>query len=322
MNFLKKIFGHIWPDEPHNEIKIQTGAEPENELETEATEQIQGDVSTLGSLLRETIDYYKTLGCPCAFPRFIQYTSIDCVDSGDSFFMRETESFIQASDDCFDTKEIDKGNECYRAILTCKTCGSTFIKAWSDFSIAISRTYLKPLELKAPQIGADAEKPIPFMAGLCGHSMPDKAGFKHVDHDTFRAYLRALKDCAKFSAIKIVNSNRELLYDDNQDRFYDVHSIVFNKQRYNFRISDVISLENLQHTLLEACFKDLINNLNFKSSAFDSKVYYRSKEGLSSGYLKQDELIIIVSFGESQPGRYKIFFEGIIELQSCKQNTG
>lgn len=108
--------------------------------------------------------------------------------------MSETEGFIQFSGDCFDGKVVDKGDECYKAIYTCKTCGSTYISAWSDFSIRVSRTYLKPTELKAKQIGADPEQPIPFFVGLFGHSYPDRAEFKHVDFDTFKNYIQALKN--------------------------------------------------------------------------------------------------------------------------------
>ena len=158
-----------------------------------SVEQIQEDTERLWSLLRETVEYYKSLSCPCAFPRFIQYTSIDCRETNDSFYMSETEGFIHAASECFDSKETDKGDECYRAIYTCKTCGSTYTKAWSDFSIKVDRTYLKPLQLKVQQVGADAEKPIPFFVGIFGHSYPDRAEFRFVDYDSFREYIRALQ---------------------------------------------------------------------------------------------------------------------------------
>jgi hypothetical protein len=184
MNFLQKIFGQ----KHHDKQITETGFQPRT------VEQIQKDTNRLWALLRETIEYYKSLACPCAFPRFIQYASIDCRETHNSFYMSETEGFIQTSGDCFDTKEIDKGDECFKAIYTCKTCGSTYINAWSDFSIRISRTYLKPLQLKANQVGADAENPIPFFVGIFGHSYPDRSDFRNVDFETFKDYIRALKN--------------------------------------------------------------------------------------------------------------------------------
>ncbi len=184
MNFLQKIFGHKQPDKQSNEPASQP----------RTVEQIQEATNRLWALLRETVEYYKSVACPCAFPRFIQYTSIDCRETHNSFYTSETEGFIQTSGDCFEGKEIDKDDECYKAIYTCKTCGSTYLNAWSDFSIRVSRTYLKPIELKAKQIGADAEQPTPFFVGLFGHSYPDRADFKHLGFDEFRGYVRALKN--------------------------------------------------------------------------------------------------------------------------------
>jgi hypothetical protein len=184
MNLLQKIFGQ--KQGPKQTDIVVQGAR--------TVEQIQADANKLWALLGETVEYYKSLACPCAFPRFIQYTSIDCRTTHNSFYMSETEGFIQTSSDCFDGKELDKGDECYRGIYTCKTCGSTYINAWSDFSIRVSRTYLKPIELKSSQIGADAQQPIPYFLGLFGRSLPEQSDFKHVEYDTFRAYIRALKN--------------------------------------------------------------------------------------------------------------------------------
>ena len=183
MNFLQKIFGQKQPDKRI----IGTASQPTT------VEQIEADTNQLWTLLRETVEYYNAVACPCAFPRFIQYTSIDCRDTHNSFYMSETEGFIQTSGDCFDGIEVDKGDECYKAIYTCKTCGSTYINAWSDFSIRVNRTYQKPTALKTKQIGADVELPIPFFVGLFGHSYPDKANFRYTDFETFKEYIRALK---------------------------------------------------------------------------------------------------------------------------------
>jgi hypothetical protein len=88
---------------------------------------------------------------------------------------------------------MDKGDECQRAIYTCKTCGSTYLNAWSDFSIIVSRTYLKPIKITANQIGADAVQPIPLFVGLYGHSIPDVSNFRRVGLEEFKGYIQALK---------------------------------------------------------------------------------------------------------------------------------
>jgi hypothetical protein len=187
MNFLLKIFGHKRSDKQN----------PQAVTQPMKVAQIQEDTNRLWGVLKATVEYYKSIACPCAFPRFIQYTSIDCRETHNSFYMCETEGFIKASGDCFEGKEIDKEDECYKAISTCKICGSTYINAWSDFSIKVSRTYLKPIELKAKQIGANPEQPIPFFIGLFGHSYPNRADFKLVDIDTYKNYIRALKNGAE-----------------------------------------------------------------------------------------------------------------------------
>jgi hypothetical protein len=183
MKFLQNIFGK----------KQSFGQKIKAETQSQSIEQIQEETNKLWALLCDTVEYYKMSACPCAFPRFIQYTSIDCRETHNSFYMSEAEGFIQFSGDCFESQEIDKGDESYKAIYTCKTCGSKYIKAWSDFSIRVSRNYLKPIELKASQLGADAENPIPYFVGLFGHSYPDRAGFKWQNFDTFKEYIRALK---------------------------------------------------------------------------------------------------------------------------------
>lgn len=140
-------------------------------------------------LIRQTVAWYQEVACACAFPRFIQYTGIDCVDWGKSFSMYETEMLIAHA-----LPYYDKGNEQGEgAIYSCKKCGSSFQFGWSDFSIHVSRSYFKPLLLKAVQAGAAIETPIPYYGGFAGHSLPDQHLFCRVDAAAFIAYIRALK---------------------------------------------------------------------------------------------------------------------------------
>jgi hypothetical protein len=140
--------------------------------------------------IKETLAYYNSIACACAFPRFRQYAAIDCVEYRGSFYMSEVEAFLQHCQPYFDIKESDKGDEAYRAVYTCKKCGSTYDYGWSDFSIYVSRTYLKIKEFKAIQVGSAAEQPIPFYIGLFGHKLPDQGLFKRVGLTDYIAYLR------------------------------------------------------------------------------------------------------------------------------------
>ncbi len=171
----------------------QIKRKPDNKDSISFENEIRENTNQLWQLLRDTVAYYNSIACPCAFPRFIQYTSIDCSDTHNSYYVSETEGFIQASVKCFNIEYMDKGDECQRAIYTCKTCGSTYLNAWSDFSIIVSRTYLKPIKITANQIGADAVQPIPLFVGLYGHSIPDVSNFRRVGLEEFKGYIQALK---------------------------------------------------------------------------------------------------------------------------------
>ena len=50
------------------------------------------------------------------------------------------------------------------------------------------------------------------------------------------------------------------------------------------------------------------NEYNIRNSFIEK---YISEEGLEIHYLKKDDIIYLFSYGEFQPGRYILFFEGI-----------
>ncbi|MBC6112640.1 hypothetical protein ACFOG5_11520 [Pedobacter fastidiosus] len=145
------------------------------------------------AMVKEVLNYYNTVSCQCAYPRFIQYTSIDCRDYDGTFFVLETEAFIEHAFEYFDVSKINNGEESIRSIYTCKKCKSTFEYGWSDFSIAISRAYLKPIQIMAIQIGAEADTPIPVVMGLCGHKLRTMEFYDMVTFDDFLAYIYELK---------------------------------------------------------------------------------------------------------------------------------
>jgi len=184
MNFLKKIFG------------IQKSQE--NEVPTKAhadrIKVIKENTDMLWTFIGETVDYYNSVSCPCAFPRFRQIVSLDCTDYGKSFYASETEGFISNASIFFKRQNLESGIEASNELWTCKTCGSVYQYGWSDFSIHVNRTILKIIDLKTEELGAPAELPLPLFVGLFGHNFPDKAYINPVDFETFKSYMLQLKN--------------------------------------------------------------------------------------------------------------------------------
>jgi hypothetical protein len=153
---------------------------------------IQEATDEMWAMLSDTMEYYNSVSCQCAFPRFRQYAAIDCVDYAGSFYMSETEGFIYLAQKYFDITPVSPTVDANNSIYTCKKCGSTFYFGWQDFSIHVNRSVLKPQELKVTDVGAPAKQPIPFVIGLFGHKYPDRSLFDKVTIETFKEYLQAL----------------------------------------------------------------------------------------------------------------------------------
>ena len=163
-------------------------------------EQIEKDTEKLWTQVERTLEFYDKQACQCAFPRFRQYVSIDCVDTSNSFYVSETEAFISRSKRYFDIQTLaaEQGGECSLAIYTCKKCGSTYEFGWSDFSIHVSRSYLKLMKKKVNDIGGEPLTPIPVFVGPFGHSYPDKA-FAKDDLEGLTKYFQEIKPAANNS---------------------------------------------------------------------------------------------------------------------------
>jgi len=158
-------------------------------------EQYKIDIGLLSTRIENILEFYDSHSCQCAFPRFRQYTSIDSADTGNSFYVNETEAFIDNCGKYFDIKKMtpERGGECYLSMYTCKKCGSIFEYGWSDFSIHISRSYLKLKEKKVNDIGAEPINPIPVFVGPMGHSYLENA-FVKKDLEELTQYLQEIKN--------------------------------------------------------------------------------------------------------------------------------
>ncbi|ULQ57132.1 hypothetical protein KJS94_02835 [Flavihumibacter rivuli] len=179
MNILHKMFGH----------KPTITKQTQRTASVETLPTIQDNAEKLWKCIEEIITFYNDISCQCAFPRYRQIISLDCVEYGKSFYSSETQGFIQLSRPYFDITEGYNKEEDNSQIWTCKKCGSTYDYAYSGFSIYVNRGYLKIKEHKSPDIGAPTQSKIPFYVGLFGHSYPERALFKEVDLGTFRSYM-------------------------------------------------------------------------------------------------------------------------------------
>ena len=179
MSFLKNLFSK----------KANPTAQPA----PVSREEIQATTNKMWEMFVDILDYYNSISCQCAFPRFRQYVAMDCVDYRGSFYMSETEGLVYHAGKYFDIGPAIPGPEANNAIYTCRKCGSTFNFGWADFSIHVNRSFLKVNELKVQDIGAAAKQPIPFVVGLFGHKYPERSLFDKISLDEFTAYLRELK---------------------------------------------------------------------------------------------------------------------------------
>lgn len=141
------------------------------------------------ALFEACFQQYYVAHCQCAFPRYRQIISIDCVDTGNSFSCHETEMLIEISKPYFDIQPGPKGYENAHQQWTCKKCGSTYNNDWEDFSIHVSRRTMKATDLKITPIGKPTLKPIPLFLGLSGHSFPPQTEMVPVEFEQLEAYM-------------------------------------------------------------------------------------------------------------------------------------
>ncbi|MBL0007581.1 MAG: hypothetical protein IPP25_10525 [Saprospiraceae bacterium] len=146
----------------------------------------------VSALFTKCFEHYYATQCQCAFPRYHQIISIDCVDTGDSFSCYETEMLIEMSKPYFDIQKGPKGHEGAHQVWTCRKCGSTYSYDWEDFSIHVSRVTMKATETKVAPIGKPAVKPIPLFLGLSGHSFPPQTEMVPVSYEDFEVYMLEL----------------------------------------------------------------------------------------------------------------------------------
>lgn len=102
---------------------------------------------------------------------------------------------------------------------------------------------------------------------------------------------------------------RQKLFDgDEQECLKEIFEI----ENQKIKLIDFYNspLRDLKKEIDDESFETIVRESEFNvRNSFIEK--YRSEEGLEIHYLKKDNIIYLFSYGEFQPGRYIVFFEGI-----------
>jgi len=153
-------------------------------------EDLQYRYNKASELIDKAIEFYfYENSCACQYPRFLQIAGINCSDYSETFKSLETSLLLNKVKKYYNVELLENGKECFNEKWTCKKCNSVYYFGWSDFSIAIEREFLKPIDLKVTKRGLIALKPIPLYAGLYGYSYPSSNEIECVDFESFEKYI-------------------------------------------------------------------------------------------------------------------------------------
>jgi|GEM_PF-3498912 len=102
------------------------------------------------------------------------------------------------------------------------------------------------------------------------------------------------------------------VYDGDSEGFYK-KGISFNAgcKYYNVRYSELNLFKDLKSNFSEQEFNEILSGISGKKKhPFES---YVSQEGSTLSYFHDKTDLVLVSYREHQPGRYKVYLEGRIE---------
>jgi len=114
---------------------------------------------------------------------------------------------------------------------------------------------------------------------------------------------------------------RELLYDGMEgESLYNESHDFFGR---SFTITEIERnpFARLKRKIENEAYEQIISDAGFTSvSSFfkhleeSGEIQYRSQNGLSLYYVTHLHMLFVFSFGEIQPGRYKLYCEGVWEM--------
>ena len=118
--------------------------------------------------------------------------------------------------------------------------------------------------------------------------------------------------------MRIIKLDEEL-FDGQEEGFYNFDGVVLiegEKIKLNFDDFDKNYFTNTESYLSNSEIEYVVEELNLKSFTFEDKVFYNDKRGIGVFYCVKESVnkrkyMIILSKGESQPTRYRIFALGV-----------
>lgn len=117
------------------------------------------------------------------------------------------------------------------------------------------------------------------------------------------------------STPSVITCQPKLIYDgSNESDFMDLRRLYIGPHEFDFRISELKSISSNDH-ILQVLLKSISPLIDINEVIPDYPIYLSRRTGLSLKFsaftLSNQKQIAVMSFAETQPGRYQCFFEGI-----------
>lgn len=111
-------------------------------------------------------------------------------------------------------------------------------------------------------------------------------------------------------------AGKSLIYDSTDDNFYANHSIrLEGDETFIFSPTDLTRLEALEKSENKSLLNFILSSFPgiYRFAPIPELFGYKNEDELSVRFKETERYIGIISLGESQPGRYKIYVEGVFE---------
>lgn len=110
---------------------------------------------------------------------------------------------------------------------------------------------------------------------------------------------------------------KKKLFDGAEDVLVDKTFVIkYDKREYSFKVIDFDNntLEKLFKTINQGAIDTITNEGSFTKKDGVIEIY-KGTEDLRLHYVIKDNLIFILAFGEFQPTRFKVYLEGIWNME-------
>ena len=107
------------------------------------------------------------------------------------------------------------------------------------------------------------------------------------------------------------SDEKKLVYDGKEEEVYKKLFVLVlqDKTELSFKVADFYNndFDDITDTIDAADLPALLETGGFQKGRGN---VYRGSDGLEVNYLWKGEYLLVLAFGETQPARYKLFFEG------------